>query len=492
MKLRDYQERDADRLREAMRSSRRVLYVAPTGSGKTVLFAHVAHAAAAKGKRVLVLLHRIELVKQTVAKLEAFDVAAGLVTARCTERLDAGVIVAAVQTLDRRQTDPGRIDLVVVDEAHHAVASIWERVLGRFEGAHLLGVTATPERLDGKGLADVFDIMIEGPDVAWLAEHGHLAKAKAFGRSAAVEDLKAIRTRRGDYDRQALAELMLRLPVTEAAVADYRALGEGRPAFAFCVGRHHAEVVALAFAAAGVPAANLDGSASVGEREAVLEAFRTGEIQVLASCDLLTEGFDAPEAGVAILLRPTRSRALHRQIVGRVLRPKADGSQALLLDYSGNLFKHGLPDMAVRWSLAGREKTPGEPQEQSKLCPGCEALLPLGVSACPECGHEFFQPGKEIDGIEPGALAAIDHEAILRLREVPYAQVLARARTFSDLKIIAAARHYADGWVYRAAREVGIAIPQQERRVLLPLTVSTPSGISAPPPLAGFAGASRG
>jgi DNA repair protein RadD len=479
MRLRDYQERDVARLRAAMRTARRVLYVAPTGSGKTVLFAHIAEGAAAKGKRVLVLLHRIELVKQTVAKLAAFGVTAGLVTARRTERLEAGVVVAAVQTLDRRQTGPGRIDLVVVDEAHHAVAATWSRVLARFGDARLLGVTATPERLDGKGLSDVFEAMIEGPDVAWLAEHGYLARARAFGRLAAVEDLKAIRTRRGDYDRSQLAELMLRLPVTEAAVADYRTLGEGRPAFAFCVGRHHAEVVAQAFAAAGVPAAALDGTAHEREREAVLDAFKTGTIKLLASCDLLTEGFDAPEAGVAILLRPTRSRALHRQIVGRVLRPKADGRPALLLDYSGNLLAHGLPDMAVRWSLEGREEMPREPRELVKLCPGCEAVVPMAASACPECGHAFADaPPREIEGMAPGAITAIDHEAILRLREMPYAQVLANARTFDDLKRIAAVRAYADGWVYRAAKELDIPIPRRERGALLPPVPAPGSGIA--------------
>ncbi len=469
MKLRDYQERDVERLRAAMRTTRRVLYVAPTGSGKTVLFAYIAHGAAAKGKRVLVLLHRLELVRQTVAKLAAFGVPAGLVTAQRTERLEASVIVAAVQTLDRRhQLDLGRIDLIVIDETHHAVATTWARVLGWFADTRLLGVTATPERLDGKGLNDVFEVLVEGPDVAWLAEHGYLARARAFGRLAAVEDLRAIRTRRGDYDRSQLAELMLRLPVTEAAVADYRAKGEGRPAFAFCVGRHHAEVVTQAFAAAGVPAASLDGSAGEAERTAVLEAFKAGGVKLLASCDLLTEGFDAPEAGVAILLRPTKSRALHRQIVGRVLRPKADGSKALLLDYSGNLLAHGLPDMAVRWSLEGRDAAQRELQELVKPCLACDALVPMAASTCPECGHVFTDaPPREIEGIAPGAITAIDHQRILQLKQMPYAQVLASARTFEDLKLIAATRLYADGWVYRAAKELGIAIPYRERGALL-------------------------
>jgi DNA repair protein RadD len=468
MELRPYQQADLDRLREAMRSTKRLLYVLPTGGGKTIVFSAIAQGAAVKGKRVLVLLHRIELVRQTVEKLAAFGVTAGLVTAQRTERLDAGVIVAAVQTLDRRRTELGRIDLLVVDECHHAVAETWERVLGRFEGAHVLGTTATPERLDGRGLGDVFETMLEGPDVAQLAEQGYLAKARAFGRLAATEDLRAIRTRRGDFDRQQLSELMLRLPVTEAAVEDYLAKGSGRPGFAFCVGRHHAEVVAQAFADAGVPATSLDGTASAGDRAAVLEAFRTGAIKLLASCDLLTEGLDAPESSVAILLRPTKSLALHRQMIGRVLRPKADGSSALLLDYSGNLLEHGLPDMAVRWSLEGRDATTAA-KTTAKLCPACEALVPVGVSPCPECGHVFFRPTKPIVGLAPGAVIELDFEQILRLRDLPYWQVVASARTFDDLKMIALARRYAPGWVYIQARERRIAIPRREREVLLPV-----------------------
>jgi hypothetical protein len=149
-----------------------------------------------------------------------------------------------------------------------------------------------------------------------------------------------------------------------------------------------------------------------------------------------------------------------------VLRPKADGSQALLLDYSGNLLTHGLPDMGVRWSLQGREATPGKAEPPAKLCPGCEAIVPLGASPCPECGHVFFRPGREIIGIDPGAMTPIDFAQVARLREMPYAEALASARTFDDLKLIAAARNYADGWVYRVARERGIAIPSRERRVL--------------------------
>jgi hypothetical protein len=152
-----------------------------------------------------------------------------------------------------------------------------------------------------------------------------------------------------------------------------------------------------------------------------------------------------------------------------------DGRPALLLDYSGNPLAHGLPDMAVRWSLEGRDAAPREPQEELvRLCPGCEAVLALGVDACPECGHVLAEaPLREIEGMAPGAITAIDHEPILRLKQMPYAQVLASARTFEDLKRIAAARGYADGWVYRTARELGIAIPRRERGALLSPPIPT-------------------
>lgn len=467
MKLRAYQARDVDRLRAALRSSRKVLYVAPTGSGKTVLFAHIARGAAAKGKRVLVLLHRIELVRQTVAKLAELGVTAGLLTADVTQGLDAGVVVAAVQTLDRRQHAAlGRIDLTVVDEAHHAVAPTWQRVLARFEDAHVLGVTATPARLDGRGLGDVFDALVLGPEVGELMEQGFLARARSFARPGAGKDLKAIRTHAGDYDRKALAALMLRLPVTDAAVADYKARGAGRAAFVFAVNRAHVEVVAKAFATAGVPAAALDGTASPRERETVLAKFRDGELKVLVSCELLTEGFDAPEAGVAILLRPTRSLALHRQMIGRVLRPKADGGAALLLDYSDNLLTHGLPDLAVKWSLEGRvgAKKKGRRAGECKVCPSCEAVVARATRRCPECGRVFWQPSsKSVIGAQPGELVELDRRRLDRLRRMHCHGVERAPHTFEDLKAFATARGYRPGWLYHAARDLGIEIPKGER-----------------------------
>jgi superfamily II DNA or RNA helicase len=318
----------------------------------------------------------------------------------------------------------------------------------------------------------MFDAMVLGPAVAELMQQGYLARARAYARLAAGEDLRAIRSTGGDYDRKQLAALMLRLPVTEAAVRDYLDMGEDRAAFAFCVGRHHARAVAEAFIAAGVPAASLDGTAPEREREAVLERFGAGKIRMLASCDLLTEGFDAPEAAVALLLRPTRSLALHRQMVGRVLRPKADGGEALLLDYSGNLVAHGLPDMPVAWSLAGRGgRTMDEQETRCRSCPACGAVLAPAVRTCAECGHELRRPSSEIAGVDPGEL--VDEQGIARLRGMSYAKAVATAESFEHLKLIGRARGYKRGWAFKVAPELGIAISEKA-----PVTFSPTAGTS--------------
>jgi hypothetical protein len=178
-------------------------------------------------------------------------------------------------------------------------------------------------------------------------------------------------------------------------------------------------------------------------------------------------------AGVRVLRRPAACRGgrpgRHGAQAGPGRRP------ALLLDYSANLLAHGLPDMAVRWSLDGRDAAPREPRKLIKLCPGCEAIVPLGVNECPECGHAFAEaPPREIDGLSPGAITATDHETVLRLKAIPGERADVR-----DRKRIAAARAYADGWVYRAATKLGIAIPRRERGALRPLPILTVASCEA-------------
>ena len=248
IELRPYQHEGIAACREAMRAARRVLYVAPTGSGKTVLFAAIAASVATKGKRAIILVHRRELVRQTAEKLAGFGIACGYVVAGKPADLGPPITVAAVQTLAVRPSLVLEYDLVVIDEAHHAVAGTWSKVLERLPTARVLGVTATPERLDGCGLRDVFDVLVPGPTVEELVADGFLAPSVCYARPGAENALRSLRRVGGDYSAAAAAKLMMEgLPVTGAAITDYRDLGDGRPAFAFCCTVAHAEAVAQAF-----------------------------------------------------------------------------------------------------------------------------------------------------------------------------------------------------------------------------------------------------
>ena len=193
----------------------------------------------------------------------------------------------------------------------------------------------------------------------------------------------------------------------------------------------------------------------IAERDGILGRFAAGELRVITSCELLSEGFDAPEAKAAILLRPTLSRALYLQQVGRVLRPKEDGGAAVILDFAGNVFRHGLPDTASGWMLKGRPREAGE--APVKVCPACDAVAPSSALLCSSCGHAF-EAAAMLDGdAGPGERQRVDEAVLLEeMRTRPLHRLLARVRTQDQLVMIARARGYKPGWVWHAARELGL------------------------------------
>jgi DNA repair protein RadD len=343
--LRDYQLDDVAKLRDAFRQHRRVLYCLPTGGGKTVVFAWISEAVAAKGKRVLILEHRRELVAQASAKLTDAGVPHGIIDAGLQGVSRHPVNVASVMTL-RRRLDHYRDfppDLVVVDEAHHAVAGSWDEILATFPLARILGVTATPERLDGKGLMTHFDTLVLGPTVRELIEAGYLANYIAYRRPGRALDLSGVRTIGGDYDQRQLSKLMSNAKLVGDALEHYGRHAGGKPAIAFCCTVDHAEAVAETFRAEGLRAYSVDGTMGGDERAARIGGLADGRTEVLTSCMLVSEGLDIPGVGAAILLRPTQSLALYLQQVGRTLRPKKDGGDAILLDHAGLMDRHGMP-----------------------------------------------------------------------------------------------------------------------------------------------------
>jgi superfamily II DNA or RNA helicase len=409
IQLRDYQLDLVHGVREAYRSGRKApLVVSPTGSGKTVLFAYIAQGTSAKGNSVVILVHRQELVDQTCRTLHAFGVAHGVIAAGRTPDRTLPVQVASVQTYVRR-LDFFKPALIIADEAHHATAGSWRKVITHHPQARILGVTATPERLDGKGLGEVFDELIRGPEVKDLIRGGHLAPPLYYAPPQAA-DLTGISIKRGDFDQREIAAAMDKAAITGDAVEHYAKLCRGAPAVAFCASVAHAQHVAEQFQAAGFRAATIDGNMDRDDRREVVRKLGDGRLHVLTSCEIINEGFDLPIVTAAILLRPTMSLAVHLQQVGRVLRPAPGKDRAIILDHVGNLGRHGLAEDVRDWSLDGRPKGKRKAKDEDEVrvlqCPSCFCCHEPAPE-CPECGHVYEVKERKIEQVD-GELRMID------------------------------------------------------------------------------------
>lgn len=430
----------ADLFREAVR---RVLAVAPCAFGKTICFCYIALRAAAKGKRICIIVHRIELLDQTCRALEAFGVSYGVIAAGRSANPLALVQVANVQTLARRLDLWPHFDMLICDEAHHTCAATWASIVLHYAAAFLLGVTATPARMDGRGLKEFFDTMIEGPSVAELTKLGRLSRAVVYAPRDPV-DLHGVHTRMGDYDKKELGSLMGQSVVVGDAVEHYKRLATGELAIAFCVSVMHAEAVATQFREAGIPSQSIDGRMSPAKRKATLAEFERGEIKVLTSCDLISEGLDVPSVGAAILLRPTKSLALAIQQMGRALRVSPGKTRALILDHANLCFMHGLPDEDREWTLEGAPKKKKKAEDSGptvKQCQSCWAMARVSARECPACGAPFEIKARVVEHVD-GELAEIDAAELRRRKR----REEGKAQMLEELRALGKARGYKDGW----------------------------------------------
>lgn len=434
MILRPYQEVAVARLRAAFRAGHRApLLVSPTGSGKTLIFCFIAAQASAKGLRTLVLVHRRELVAQTSRALDSYgvdhDVLGGMLLTR----------VATVQAYVRRMSRwSWRPDLIVVDEAHHATSgSSWGAVLGEYPDARVLGCTATPERLDGTGLGvdagGYFDALVLGPTVAELVAGGYLSPPVVFAPPGGF-DPSGVARRGGDWAVGELEDAVDRPAIIGDAVDHYARHVAGAPAIAFCVSIRHAGHVAERFVAAGYRAASIDGRLDDADRRQRIEDLGAGRLQVLTSCEIVSEGTDIPVVSGAILLRPTLSLGLHLQQVGRALRVYPGKTRAIILDHVGNSLRHGLPDAPREWTLDGKRRKPADadgkyPIRQCEVCYFVHQPAPQ----CPQCG--FVYPVRDRMPEEvPGELRELAVGAPVKKQS--------QCRTYDDLLKYAQARGY--------------------------------------------------
>jgi len=395
MNLRPYQHQLITDIRlQYQLGKRSVLAVLPTGGGKTVCFSHIAQAAAKKGNRVCILVHRQELLDQASRSL---PVPHGRIQANRSMNLSHSVQVASVQTLARRLHLLPRdfFQLLVIDEAHHTTAKSWDDCIQHFQAAKLLGVTATPIRSDGRGLGAHYQAMVQGPTAAELTDAGFLAPARVLappGFSAT-----GLRKTMGDFDTKQAEQRVG--TIMGDCIGHYRKHLAGQTAIAFCCSVAHAEAVAALFMAAGIAAASIDGTMSNEQRRDLLQALGTGRIRILTSCALIGEGVDVPSVGGCILLRPTASVALHLQMIGRCLRPQP-GKRAVVLDHVGNTLRLGHYLEPRDWTLDGIPKRDHEQAPSVKVCPQCFAAMASQAKQCGECGHTFAAEARELQQVE--------------------------------------------------------------------------------------------
>jgi DNA repair protein RadD len=373
-----------------------------------------------------------------------------------SQQNDNLVVVATIQSLARRLHKLDQFDLIIFDEAHHCQAETWQKLLAAQPDARLLGVSATPARLDGKGLGveagGPFDDLVRGPDIAELAAGGYLSPARCFVPEQRL-NLSGVRTRGGDYLAADLESVVNDRAIIGDVVDQYRRRADHIAAIAFCV-VNHAEHVAEMFRNAGYPAACVHGKLPAPERDTLIAGLSDGSVEVLASCDLISEGLDVPAVGAVILLRPTKSLSLFLQQCGRGMRPAPGKDALVVLDHVGNSLVHGLPEAAREWSLTGAPKEAGK---QGLAAPvwrcDCGCLNPLAANVCCDCGEP--RPGRTDNFLEvaEGELVELTAEKLARARQLTYGQVLRLRLSEAELRAFALARGYKRGWVQHRLRE---------------------------------------
>lgn len=439
LKLRDYQLRGLDDIRAGYREKlRALLYVLPTGGGKTVTYAAIAEGAALRNKRALILEHRKELIRQASMALAGLGIAHRVVaSAKVVNAIrkahvkkfgwpfinqTAAVAVASVQTLARNMEWLAEFapDLLVIDEAHHAVAGTWKKIITAClvicAKMLILGVTATPCRTNGDGLGEVFHKLILGPSPRELIADGWLLRPRVVSPPVIADFSKVRRGKDGDLNPDDQADALDRRDITGDAIEHYERLAPGRPAIVFASNLGHAANVAAQFRESGWRFEVIHGDLDDDVREKLIEDLATGAIHGLVSKDLISEGTDIPVAEVAIMLRRTESEGMYLQMCGRVLRPvfapgfdletvegrlaaiEASGKPyGLIIDHVGNcgrlvngefMAKHGRPHDDREWCLKGRRKARAAEKVAPMLrCPECYDTDPT-TPAC-ACGHQF-------------------------------------------------------------------------------------------------------
>lgn len=450
IQLRDYQDELISNLRASLRRSKRVLVQAPTGAGKTVLASYMIEGTRGRSQAAWFICHRAELVEGTSKTFTKFGIHHGIIAGGFPQHLQQLVQVCSIDTLKNRLATLQAPRLAIIDEAHHCSAAGWALVVEwlHSHGTIVIGLSATPQRLDGQGLDAHFDEMVPGPAVAWLIENGHLARYKIFAPS--TPDMKGVRKQMGDYARGETAERMDKPKLIGDTIGHWRKLADGLRTVAFAVNRAHSLHIVEQFNAAGIPFAHLDGDTPKRERAATIQRYAAGEIIGLSNVGLFGEGFDLSAIAQrdvtidAVLdCAPTMSLSAYMQRGGRMLRPYPD-KVGVYLDHAGNSARHGFFDDEREWTLEGKQKGKAANDNAPPpplTCDGCFNQIKRPTPAeCPHCGKRLMAEAKPIE-VGEGDLHEVTEAEKKATRQRLKAEQ-AEAKTLDELVNLARKRGY--------------------------------------------------
>ncbi|MDJ0731814.1 MAG: DEAD/DEAH box helicase [Crocosphaera sp.] len=401
IQLRPYQQQFiTDVYRKIKERHGRILGVAPTGAGKTIISSQIVSDAVSRIRRVLFVVHRDILVQQTYDKFAKFGLECGFIKSGWEENKQALVQIASVQTMESRDWwQEWPVDVTILDECHiTAFSSVIRKMITKIHPSALyLGITATPWRLNPKeNMGDIFSSLVCAPMPNELINQGYLVKPSYFGADLAQNTTITI-DEDGDYNNKALAIAYDHPEMIAEGLRNWQRLANGRRTIVFAVNVAHSQHICEAFNQAGIPAAHVDGRTSLKKRRKIYQQLADGEILVLCSCMALTEGFDVGAVEVAVLWRKTLSQSLYTQMVGRILRlsPETGKTDCLVIDLVGNVEKHGFIEDIDHDSiqLFQEPRRKRDAPSPSKNCPvsegGCGAILYGFQMVCPHCKYNF-------------------------------------------------------------------------------------------------------
>ena len=453
-KLRDYQQETIDKVYQSMRTGHhRIIVQQPPRTGKTVIMSEIARRTTDKGNRVMFIIHRKEVLEQAVSTFKQQGVDMSLAT------------MGMVQTLTRRINQLDKPQLILVDEAHHALAKSYLNILDAFPNAYVLYFTATPIRAGHDQLDQIADDIVTGKSIKWLTDHHFLAPFHYYGLGDI--DRSKLRKSNGDYSSESMDQAISH-EIYGHIVEQYQRLAKGKQAVVYCHSIESAKKITQQFEQADITAAEVDGDTDQNIRDKLVQQFRDQKLTILVNVNLFTEGVDLPNVDCVIMARPTSSLALYLQFSMRCLNPR-EGKTAIIIDHVDNFLTFGLPNNDRNWSEAivtkdkrkAKSSTENGPAiAQCNYCFGTFYRDQIVDDCCPLCGHELKRKTKDykivnVDLQEIKENQAVNHRKAM-IQKILSDQIMANVadksvgqlHTLKEFQAYAKLHSYSPGWAW--------------------------------------------